>query len=782
MQWLYDILQSLTQYRTQIGIAALSIGILAALFLVINAARHLRVILDEQKRDAAREDQLRNVDYEALTRKKKASILRRIVSPDGVDTSPRSYLVINDGGEDVYLRSMTIESLPNKDRFAHTFTDLLDFPNCTSSVFVRPISEEHMIHKLDRHIVVLSSEEYSAQRDGDINRRRKIGNQLIDANRNAEEVEAGDNKYFEVGFLFTLRAGSLKELQNATVEFRKKAIARNINVSACYAVQAEAFLGNAPFNQNIRLESKFIKSDAIKYFMMDKRAVSAIYNYTQSSYSHKNGVALGRDMFNKSPVLFDPYDPSHDGYTMLIAGKTGCGKSATIKMLCCRLLPHGYHFVSVDSQARKGTNEGEYAALAELSDGVNFQISSASDVVLNPFDVSESTKSVREGENSYHEIQTLDLADKITMVVNVLSNMVYSAAESRGEATFDLGVYINRILTDNVTALYKSFGIENNDPSSLYTTKGSVRAAEDSMNSNRPMKKMPTMTDFYKQILISDRENRERDLEKAYSIVKHALVDYVRELYYTDKTCTFMSKEQILRFPYSETLGAREYINEMKQKESIIEINGSKPYYDGQSTMHISKDVTFTNIDISQLPENERKLARQIAMDFVNESFIKKNSESLSASDKLICIFDEAHFMFQQDYARKTLDGVVRTARKRNVSVILCSQTIREYDDYTETKDIFSQAAVKFVFKQDIKDKDMIQKNLGLTPAQAAMIVNDLGGTMKNGEVDATRRGEVCIVDNKRVCFCKVDYRETTEALPVETDASAIAQLFQMAS
>ncbi len=76
----------------------------------------------------------------------------------------------------------------------------------------------------------------------------------------------------------------------------------------------------------------------------------------------------------------------------------------------------------------------------------------------------------------------------------------------------------------------------------------------------------------------------------------------------------------------------------------------------------------------------------------------------------------------------------------------------------------------------------MIQKNLGLTPAQAEMIVNDLGGTMKNGDVDAARRGEVCIVDNKRVCFCKVDYRKATEALPVETDAAAIAEIFKRAS
>ena len=779
MEKLYEALQGATAYRSQILVAVLVVGIIVALILVVNAARNFYIILDDRKREIEKANNLRNVDYEAINPVKRASILRRIVSPDGVDPTPKSYLVINDGGEDIYLRSLTIEALPGTDKFANTFTDLLNFPNCTSSIFVQPQQESEMINKLDRHIVILDSEEYSADNSGDINRYRKIRNQKIDAERSAMELEAGDNKYFNVGFLFTLRADSIQALNHATSEFRKKALGKNISVSVCYAVQAESYLENAPLNGNVKIESKFVKSDAVKYFLMDKHAISAVYNYTTSSYSHKEGIALGRDMYTKSPILFDPYDPSHDGYTIVIAGMVGSGKSATIKMICSRLLPHDFHFVSVDSQARKGTNEGEYAAIAELADGVNFQISSSGDNIMNIFDVSESTKSVRDGETTYHERQTLDLTDKIAMVVNVLSNMVYSAAESKGDVALDLGIYINRVLSDNVAKLYKQFGIENDRPESLYTTKGSVLARPDATGSNRPPKRLPTMTDFYKQILISDRDNKEQDLVKAYSVVKHALKDYVRELYYTEKTITFLSREQLLKYQYSETLGGREYINEQKDKERVVEIEGSKPYYDGQSTVHVSKDVTFTNIDISQLPDSEKNLARQIAIDFVNENFIKKNSESLSSSDKLICIFDEAHENFRQEYARKTLDGVVRTARKRNVSVILSTQTVLEFDDYAETKAIFSQAAVKMIFKQNVKDKEYLETTLGLTPAQANKIVNELGGTVKNGEFDSSRRGEVCIIDNKRVCFCKVDYREATEALPVETDASRIAELFR---
>ncbi len=780
MQGLYNFLTLISAYRDVLRFSIMALAIIVVAIYLTAAVRNLRAQIQVQK-ESIKEENLKNVDYDTLEQSKKAAVLRSVVAPDGIDPGPNSYLVVNDGGKDVYVRSLTIVSMPRRDKFANTFADLLNFSDCTSSIFINPIAEETMVHKMDRHITVLGGEYNGAE--GDINRQRKLRSQLSDANRFAEEIENGENRFFNVGFLFTLRADSVSELNKNTSKFHSVALSKGITVSSCFAVQPEAFAQNAPFNKATTISSGLIKSDAVKYFTMDKRSVSALYNYTQTSYSHTNGVMLGRDMFTATPVLFDVYDGSHDGYTMVIAGKVGSGKSAMIKMLCSRQLLHGYHFVAIDSQARKGMQEGEYAALAQLADGVNFQLSNTASCVMNPFEVSESTSTVRGENHTIYETRGLDLSDKILMVSNIINTMIHCSGPS--EKVFESAVetYINRIVIDNVTKVYRNYGIVDGNPDSLYTEPGNPLAADIDFGTGRPLKKLPTMTDFYKQVLISNKDNKESAMADAYTIILNSLEDYIKELYYSVKSCHFFTAEQYNNLPNGEGNRGKYFLEPKTQnRETVKCIKGVRAYFDGQSTIHIGKDCPFTNIDISQLPDSEKKLARQVAMDFVNESFIKKNSAMIDSADKLECIFDECHELFDQSYTRQTLEGVVRTARKRNVAIILSSQTLKEYDVHPGTQAILKQAAVKFIFKQDYQDREYLKSAVGLTSAQVDYILNNLGGADKvksEGGDQNKHRGEVCIVDGKQVCFCKVDYRKKTESLAVETDAKGIKALFK---
>lgn len=782
MNTLYQLLSGLSDYRNIIGAAVLFVAILVVGLLFATAVKHLRALLKVEQEQRADDTLLRNMDYAELDRTKRASTLRNIVAPDGIDPGPNSYTIINDGGEDVYVRTMTIVALPRRDKFATTFAGLLDFPDCTSSVFISPISEESMIHKMDRHITVLTSEDYSAQ--GDVNRQRKLRAQIRDAANFAEQVENGENRFFNVGFLFSLKAGSVAELNKMTSQFKALAAGKSIAISSCFAVQAEAYAQNAPLNNCVVIGSQFIKAEAIHWFQMDKLSVSAIYNYTQSSYSHQSGIPLGRDMFTAAPVLFDLYHGSHDGYTLIIAGKTRSGKSATIKMMCSRQLVHGYHFVAIDSQERKGMSEGEYAALAKLCDGVNFKISNRSSEIMNIFEISETATTIQSDNGRIERVRTLEVKDKVQMVVNILLMMVRGDAnvKDKGET---LEVYIKRILTDNAEQMYRdTFGIRDGEPDSLYTTPGNPLALDRGITTGRPIKRMPTMTDFYKQILIANRDNRDTTLQEAYNVVLMGLQDYVKELYYSKQTVRFFDENAVKTMKFDEGGKGRIYVNDNGQRENVIEIHGIRAYYDGQSSIHISKDCPFTNIDISALNDKEKDLARQVAVDFVNENFIKKNSDDIKSADKLVVICDECHEMYKNQYTLDTLNNAVRTARKRFVGIILSSQTLREYDRHNETRDILTQAAVKFVFKQDYTDRDYLQKALGLTANQVNFIVNSIGGNLSDAEgEDASRhRGEMCIIDNKQVCFCKVDYRKDTEALAVETDAAGIEALFNTAS
>ena len=763
-----EFMVRLSQYRGLFGVFLVLFLFVIIAILFSTLISSIRNLLESRGRQRElEENNLKNVNYSNIKDENKADLLRNMAKPDAVDPGPNSYLIVEDGGKEVYMRTLTIVGMPRNTDFAKTFAPLFDFPGCTSSVLIKPLSESAVSAEMDKQINVLSSE-YSAAY-GDPNRTRKIQAQYSEIYSWADQVESGDIKFFDVGFVFTLYADSLAALNKLCDTFRSKALAKSIHVSNCYAVQAEAYMQNAPFNSTLQIGSHFISTDSVKYFHMDKYSVSTIFNYTQSSFSHKDGVILGKNMDTDAPVFYDLFDASHDGFTCVIAGKTGSGKSATIKIYASRSILYDYHYVCIDSQVRKGTNEGEFASMSQLFNGVNYKISNDSKCIMNPFEIGETTKTIKEGISSVREVRSLELNDKISMVVHTLSTMIQGSKEFKNLE--DL-IPIRRILTDIVTQLYSDFGLVDGVADSLYE-EGNI-VVNGMLTSGRVPKKLPTLSDFYMRALISAHANKAPTLDRSYNLILMGLKDFVRELYYSEKTLHFFTKEQVQGLKNRDSTGrTKVYVNEHGESETVIGIHGIRAYFDGQSTVAASPDVTFTNIDISCLPESEKVLARQIAIDFVNEQFIKKNSEIIDAARKLVVIFDEAHENFAFEYARKTLDNVVRTARKRHVGVILSSQTLAEYQRYEETKAILKQATTKFVFKQDPQDKQYLMEVLGITDAQASYIVNNLGGNSASEEDKNRHRGEMCIVDNKNVVFCKVAYLKE-EVLPVETDARAL--------
>lgn len=768
---LMELLSTLAGFQPLFSILSLLFLLVAVAILTSVALSKINDLAENnKKKKMLSKDNLKNMAFEKVKNDKKAEILRIMVAPDAVDPAPNSYCKIDDMGTELYVRTFTVATLPRNVDFAVTFAGLFDYPGCTSSVFIIPENEQVTSKKMDRQITIVGAEYGSAA--GDPNRSRKLRTEYQELNSWAEQLESGEMKFFKVGFLFSFACKSLQELNKLSDGFRNKAMMKSVVISNAYAVQAEAYEMNAPFNNLLKIGSSYIKTSPIKYFDMDKFSLSTVFNYTQTRFSHKDGIVLGRDMESGDPIFYDLFDSSHDGFTMIIAGKTGSGKSAMIKMFVCRSTLYDYRFVCIDSQARKGVNEGEFAGPAQCVNGVNFKISTDSTCILNPFEIGETKKTAKEGMSGIREFTTLELNDKISMVVHTLSTMVQRSKEF---TTIESILPIERILTDTVSAMYQDFGIKEGDVDSLYTQGTIVQNGE--ITSGRVKKLLPTMTDFYKKLLIHAKNNTDSTLELPYNLVLMGTKDYVRELYYSAESYHFISKEEYetLRFREGKNKRLRTWRNpETGIEEDVIVIRGIRAYYDGQSNVEISPECPFTNIDISGLPEHDKVLARQIAMDIVNEMFIKKNSEDIKAARKLVFICDECHENFKLEPARQALDNIVRTARKRNAGLILASQTLAEYQNWEETKAILKQATSKFVFKQDFQDKNYLKATLGLTEAQASFVVERLGGSGKDEENAKRHRGEVCIVDNKNVAFCKVDYLVRTEKLPVDTDAKEI--------
>ena len=142
-----------------IGIAFSIFGILVIIFVA--AIRRIIGGVQERKAIISEEELLKtNWGEASLLDKNKA--MRQVVAPNGVDPNINSYLILNDGGKDIYIRCFSIVAMPKRTVFARTFTSLLNFGNCSSAIFIEPLSEAESSRTLDKHVVILEGEAITA--------------------------------------------------------------------------------------------------------------------------------------------------------------------------------------------------------------------------------------------------------------------------------------------------------------------------------------------------------------------------------------------------------------------------------------------------------------------------------------------------------------------------------------------------------------------------------------------------------------------------------------------
>lgn len=770
-------IELLAEYRTLFLATFLFFLFLIFVMMVIMLVSKVKEIYEDNKKDLTKEE-LSVLDYDKLFEEEKAGVIRRMIAPDAINPGPDDYMIIYDADKKIYARNLTVSMMSKRVNFATTFTELLNYKNSTSSIFIEPIEEQSMSKTLDRHLTVLDAEFIAASEKGDGNRKRKIRTQYEETNGWAAEVETGKNKFFRCGFLFTLYADSLSELTKRSDEFRSLAKNRGLDVSCNVFCQSEAYLANAPMNRySDASKSQVNATDGVFYHYMDKYAMSCVYNYTSNTFSHKNGVPIGRNRVTHKPVIFDPYAPQFIfGMTHLVVGKTGSGKSLFMKVLMYRLSLFGYRFASLDVQPRQGTGDGEYTGCSEFLSGINFELKSDATNCLNIFEVMETKRFVKTGIGKGWEKRTLDLNSAISQSANLIKIMISENGETD---TLRENVVMNNIIVDTIKKMFASedFRIVDGDPNSLYEF--------DEVAGMQVEKKLPTISDFYKVLLREQKIERDLDKQNARKIILLAMEDYVRDLFYAPESLTFFTEEEYDDMEINEN-GMAFFINKDGEKEEVRHIHGTRGYFDGQSSLHYSTDIPWVNIDCSQLDESAKKVAMSVGINWINERIIKGNSESRDASSKVITIFDEAHMVFDIPSARKLLDMTVATARKRNVSCFICTQTLRSIvENYVETKNMFANAASKFVFKQDYSDRQLLIDTLGLTPAEVDSIIQQGGDLDRVGGVEddellkaeaAKHRGEVTLVINRTAVPIKIDYRKKTEKFIAETAASEIIE------
>lgn len=588
--------------------------------------------------------------------KKNDKNIKSLIAPGGIDASYTNHIEIS-SSRTRYARSMIVANLPRMCTFPEFLRGMYTFGDLNVSVFINPISEATSQTDLNRTINELESERCVALDRGDINRERILAQKRMEAEELRDAIAAGFNKLFDSSVIATLFAYSIDELDKYTELLSSEMSKSLIDIKPAWAMQDEALRSNMPYCDN-----KISKSHTF-----DRRAMSTVFPFFNSEVGHEDGIPLGFNKQTGLPILYNNFSSKLTNYNMVVFGKSGAGKSVTIKTITARsAILMGIESLALDA-------EGEYGVVAEALGGVNVVMSPTSKTIINLFDIEpETTKD----EITGRERTVLNVENKVEDVTQGLLTMARGSTKSK-----EVNELTKQIISESVAEEYAALGI-NANVESLYMRQ---ETSQIDMNKNylgRTKKDMPTIGSWYRRICRKAQENTNPDYRFHYSYLVKVMKQYVREY------------------------------------------NGQMAYFDGQSTFELLDGVPFINLDISQLEERfARPLAQQILLSWVWEKYVKKNSEDKEKAAKKRVLVDEAWMLLPYPEAVDFLNTMARRARKRNVSLAVISQKFQDFYEKQECQAVLTSSETKLFLAQDKAEIEYLREVFKLSEGEAGFLV-----------------------------------------------------------
>ena len=584
------------------------------------------------------------------------STLHDLLAPSGIDATHYDYLEIF-SKISRFARTFYLTTIPRQATFPYFLSGIYEFGDINTSVFVTPISESKSQNDLNKQIVELQSERYVAHDRGDINRESILSTKQAEAEALRDQIAAGYNKLFEATIVCTLFAYSKAELDKMSEILSMEASKTQLGLKTAWALQEEGFKSNLPLNNNY----------ITRKHTFDRGSMATVFPFVNADAGMDTGVPIGMNKQTGLPLIFDNFSSTLTNYNMIIFGKSGAGKSVTIKTIMARsAILMGHENLVLDA-------EGEYVTMAEVLRGINIDISPKSDTVINIFDVeTEITKD----EITGRERTVVNIENKVEDVTQALLTMARGSTRSED----DVNEVTKQIIAESVAEEYAGLGITN-DVNSLYAMDQRGVIQNDYLG--RKKKPMPTIGSWYRRMINNANQNTNPDYRVHYSYLVKVMKQYVREL------------------------------------------NGQLSYFDGQSTFDLLEGTSFINLDISQLEERfARPLAQQILLTWIWEKYVKKNSEDKAKAGKKRVLIDEAWMLLPYPEAVDFLNKMARRARKRNVSLAVVSQRFQDFYEKSEVQAVLTSSDTKLFLAQDKSEIQYIKEVFKLREREAAFLTS----------------------------------------------------------
>ena len=200
--------------------------------------------------------------------------------------------------------------------------------------------------------------------------------------------------------------------------------------------------------------------------------VAAAFPFVSYEHSDRNGIFLGLNLYNKSPVFLDPYDDyKYTNGDWWIGGNSGAGKSVTLQCLAGRLREQGKRVVCVIP--KKGH---EFRPNCEQLGGLYLRLSPSSRDCPNIMAIRRKTL------DAYAGIQELAARDDSVLADKISRLIIWYSLQKK-----DLTEEDKNYLDASLVECYDRYGITFDNASVV--------------DENGAFKEMPIIPDWYSVLL-----------------------------------------------------------------------------------------------------------------------------------------------------------------------------------------------------------------------------------------------------------------------------------------
>jgi len=235
------------------------------------------------------------------------------------------------------------------------------------TLYVYPVESQVVLENLRKKVGQL---EAGIQIDAEKGKVRDPGKEaaIMDAEEMRDKLQVGEERFFRLGFYFTIYGNSMDELEFVTHKVESM-LGQQLVYSKPASAQQEQGLNS--------VLPQFVDQLQIRR-NVNTGALSTTFPFTSADLTDDHGILYGINMHNSGLVIFDRF--SLENGNSVVFAKSGAGKSFAVKLEILRSLMMGVEVFVLDP-------ENEYQRMAEAVGGAYVKLSLGSPTRINPFEL-----------------------------------------------------------------------------------------------------------------------------------------------------------------------------------------------------------------------------------------------------------------------------------------------------------------------------------------------------------------------------------------------------------